>query len=222
MPGIRGKIRAPATSSRGFSARRRKASKSLTWAVSTNFSPPYLWKGMLPGRQLGLQQHAVVRGPKQHGLPPQGDARLAMFEDLADHEVRLLDLVFARDLDRPLPSVALGPEVLRIALGGQADHAVGGLQDRLRAAVVLLQPDDLRARDNAWAGRECCGPWPRGRNRSIGRRRPRPSPPCPAAKAGKRSRPARHSCPGTRRPARNRTARERSARPVGSSSRPCQ
>ena len=101
-------------------------------------------EGNMPGRQFGLQQHAVVRGPKQHRLPPQGDARLAMFEDLADHEVRLLDFVVASDLHRPLPLLAIGPEILRIAFGRQSDHAVGGLQDRLRAAVVLLQPDDLR------------------------------------------------------------------------------
>ena len=47
MPGKSGNSRVPATTSRGFSASRRKAIKSLTWPVSTNFSPPYLWKGML-------------------------------------------------------------------------------------------------------------------------------------------------------------------------------
>ena len=68
--------------------------------------PAVFMEGNLPGRQFGLQQHAVVRGPKQHRLPPQGDARLAMFEDLADHEVRLFDLVVAGDLHRPLPLLA--------------------------------------------------------------------------------------------------------------------
>ena len=42
IPGSSGSSRVPATTSRGFSASRRKAIRSFTCAVSTNFSPPYL------------------------------------------------------------------------------------------------------------------------------------------------------------------------------------
>ena len=42
------------------------------------------------------------------------------------------------------PSARLRPEVLGVSFAGQGDHPVRGLQDRLRAAVVLLQRDDRR------------------------------------------------------------------------------
>ena len=40
------------------------------------------------------------------------------------------------------PVGPLGPEVFGVSFAGQADHLVRGGQDRLRAAVVLLQGDD--------------------------------------------------------------------------------
>ena len=47
MPGKSSNKRMAETTSRGFSARRKRAIRSLTWAVSMNFKPPYLWKGIL-------------------------------------------------------------------------------------------------------------------------------------------------------------------------------
>jgi hypothetical protein len=49
-----------------------------------------------PG-QLSFQEDAVMRGPKQDGLPPQIDARLAVFENLADDVLGLIGVVFAVD-----------------------------------------------------------------------------------------------------------------------------
>ena len=57
---------------------------------------------MLARGQLGLQRDAVVRRPEQHRLPPQVDARLAVFEDPADDVARLVGVVLAGDQLRPL------------------------------------------------------------------------------------------------------------------------
>ena len=46
-PGMSWITRKPATRSRGFSAQRRNASTSLTWAASRNLSPPNLTNGIL-------------------------------------------------------------------------------------------------------------------------------------------------------------------------------
>ena len=94
-----------------------------------------------PG-QIGFECHAVVRCAEEHGLTAQVDARLAVFENLADDVFGLVRLVLAVDHRRQLTLGPLRPEVLRISLAGQADHTVGGRQNRLRAAVVLLQRDD--------------------------------------------------------------------------------
>ena len=104
--------------------------------------PAVLVEGDVGPGQLGFQQHAVVRRPEQHGLPPQVDARLAVLQNRADDVFGLVRLVLAVDQPRPLALGALGPEVLGISFAGQPDHAVRGLEDRLRAAVVLLQGDD--------------------------------------------------------------------------------
>ena len=40
---------------------------------------------------------------------------------------------------------ALAPEVLLLALGIVADQAVGGIQDDIAAAIVLLEFDQLRS-----------------------------------------------------------------------------
>ncbi len=104
-----------------------------------------LVKGNLAGGQLGLQQDAVVRGPEEHRLAPQVDPLFAMREDAADQVCRLVLFVLAGDQRRPLARRPLRPEVLGEPLAGQADHVVGGLQDRQRAAIVLLQGDQRGA-----------------------------------------------------------------------------
>ena len=45
--------------------------------------PAVLVEGDVAPRQLGFEQHAVVRGAEQDRLPPQSDARLAVLEDAA-------------------------------------------------------------------------------------------------------------------------------------------
>ncbi len=107
--------------------------------------PAVFVKGDVRSGQFGLEQDAVVRGAEQHGLPAQIDARLAVLENPANDVFGLIGVVLAVDQFRPFALGPLGPEVLGISLAGQADHAVGGLEDRLRAAVVLFQRDDRRA-----------------------------------------------------------------------------
>jgi hypothetical protein len=101
-------------------------------------------EGDLAAGQLRFQQHAVVRRAEQHRLTPQRNARLPIFQDPPDHEIRLVVLVLAGDQRGPLAVGPWGPEILGIALLGLGDEVVGRGQDRLRAAVVLLQGDDLR------------------------------------------------------------------------------
>ena len=141
-PGRSISTRVPAMRSRGFSASRRKASRSLTWAVSTKRSPPYLWKGMLRREQLQLEGQAVMRSPEQHRLTAERHARLAVLEDALDKELALLVLVFAAHQLGPAAFGPPGPEVLGVTLRGSGDHLVGRVENGLRAAVVLLEGDD--------------------------------------------------------------------------------
>ena len=64
--------------------------------------------------------------------------------DLRRHEARLRVLVVAlADLDRvALPDV--GPQLLAHPPAVVGDHRVGGVEDRLRRAVVLLELDLVR------------------------------------------------------------------------------
>src|SRR6266404_9780748 len=81
IPGSNCRTRKPARASRGFSAQRRIASRSLMCAASINLSPPYLTNGMLR-RELDLQLPAMVRGAEQDGLVAQIDPGLAVLQDL--------------------------------------------------------------------------------------------------------------------------------------------
>ena len=47
-----------------------------------------------------------------------------------------------------LAALARGPQVLLVALGGQGDHPVRGVEDRLRRAVVLLERQHLDVREH--------------------------------------------------------------------------
>ena len=49
--------------------------------------------------------------------------------------------------------LALGPEVLGEALGGQVDHAIGGGEDRLGRAIVAVERDDCRPAGENWFGK---------------------------------------------------------------------
>ena len=74
------------------------------------------------------------------------DPRLAMFENPPDDELRLLVLALAAHQGRPLAFGARRPEVFGVSLPRQADHGVGGIEDGLRAAVILLQGQDVALR----------------------------------------------------------------------------
>ena len=67
--------------------------------------------------------------------------------DLGGDETCLRVLVL--DLDRPhrVALAEVGEESLRLALGVLLDELVGGAKNRVRRAVVLLEGDDLRARE---------------------------------------------------------------------------
>ena len=86
------------------------------------------------------------------------------------------------------------------------DHAVGGVEDRLRRAVVRLEPDDLGAGEVALEAEDLASRRRRASRRSTGRRRPRRTGCGGAPPSAARSRTAARSCPGTRRPARSGSA----------------
>ena len=77
---------------------------------------PVLHEGDVPPGELQLEKVAVVRRPKQHGLPLEGDPLLAMVEDGSAHLVGLLGLVEARDQERPAVPGPFRPERLVVAL----------------------------------------------------------------------------------------------------------
>ena len=98
--------------------------------------------------ELDLQRVAVVGGAKQHGLLAQRHARLAPLEDPLDDVGDLRQLVADGGQHRAHAARAHGGQVLFVALAGgrERDHRVGGVQDRRRRTVVLLERDDRRGR----------------------------------------------------------------------------
>ena len=81
IPGSNCRTRKPARASRGFSAQRRIASRSLTCAASINLSPPYLTNGMLrPASSISSRPlWCEVRNKR---LVAQIDPGLAVLQDL--------------------------------------------------------------------------------------------------------------------------------------------
>ena len=101
---------------------------------------------------------------------------LAVLQDALDDVARLVGFVADGDQVRLRGGCPVGPEVLGEALRGQADHAVGGGEDRLRRAIVPVERDDARRAARTGSGnRGCCGPSRRGTSRSTGHRRRPPS-----------------------------------------------
>lgn len=76
----------------------------------------------------------------------EGHAGFAAIEDLLDDELRLLRLVLAVDQFRQEALFARRPQILAETFVGLRQDAVGRIEDRLRAAVVLLESDDRGAR----------------------------------------------------------------------------
>ena len=59
-------------------------------------------------------------------------------------EVGLVELVVAAEGDDLRSALAVRPQPLVLAVAVAADDGGGRIEDRLRRAVVLLEPDDLR------------------------------------------------------------------------------
>ena len=106
---------------------------------------------------------------------------IAIGRAVADHALDLLDdvarfVAFGRrriDRDR-LALVARGEELLRRARAVVGDQRVGGIENALRAAIVLFELEDLRARESLPRSAGSCDSRCRATNRSIDRRRRRP------------------------------------------------
>ena len=100
-----------------------------------------------------LLEHARLRvGAVEHGdlvrpeEPVGAGLPLQQLLHLAGHELRLGALVVdLHDLDERARAPRR-PQVLALALAVVGDHGVGHVEDGLRAAVVLLQADDLGLR----------------------------------------------------------------------------
>ena len=67
----------------------------------------------------------------------------------ADDEVGFLELVVAAVGDDARTALAVGPQPLVLAVAVLADDGAGGVEDDLRRAVVLLQPDGCGLREVA-------------------------------------------------------------------------
>ena len=136
----------------------------------------------------------VVRAAGQ-GAAATADQAL----DLAGDPLGLLLLVVgleALDLDA---AGVLRPELLVLARAVARDDRVGGVEDQLRRAVVLLELDDRRLRASRARSRGCCAGRRRATSRSTGRRRRRRAG-CGASRRGRGpTGTAPGSCPGTRR-----------------------
>ena len=149
------------------------------------FEDPALRVGPVEDRHLIPRQRGLVGQSTQFGRDPA-----------------TLVVLVARSIETDLLALhVVGEEVLRVTTGVLRDDRVGGVEDRLGRAEVLLEQDDLARRGSAVRTAGCCARRPRGSGRSTGRSRP-PRRGCGASRRG--SSPvgsARRWCPGTRRPA---------------------
>ena len=99
--------------------------------------------------QLALAQHVLDRPRLRVGAVEDGDLAerhplVGQPLDLPHDEPRLGTLVVElADLDR-IALAEVGPQVFAEPAAVVADDGVGGIENRLRRAVVLLEPDDLR------------------------------------------------------------------------------
>src|SRR5262249_54507572 len=93
---------------------------------------PVLDEGNAASAQLELERIAMMRRAEQHCLLLERHAGLAVLEDASDHVIDLQEFVRRRDQPGSASSAARGSEVLGKALGGQADHLIGRIEDGLR------------------------------------------------------------------------------------------
>ncbi len=99
--------------------------------------------------ELHLEVGAHVAGAEEHRHLAQRRALLVELEDPVDHEARLLRFVLRGHEPGLLAAHALGEQLLGEPLLGARDERVGGVEDGLRGAVVLLERHDGRARELA-------------------------------------------------------------------------
>ncbi len=114
--------------------------------------PAELDVGDVAAAQLDLELAAVVGGAEQHRLLAQLQAGLAVRQHRAHDVVDLPGLVGGHHQMGLLLRAALGEQALGVAFRREAHDRVGGRQDRLGRAVVLLERHDRGRRIEA--GRE--------------------------------------------------------------------
>ena len=125
MPGSSLSSRRPETDVAGVLGQSQEGEQVLDVGRLDELQPAVLVEGdLLPG-QFHLHGQAVVRGPKQHGLLLQGDARLAVSEDLLDDVAGLGVLVGTGDQPRPLALRPARPQLLGVTLRRLGDDRVG-------------------------------------------------------------------------------------------------
>ena len=115
-----------------------------------------------------------VRAVEHGDLAPVDGVGVAQLVSGGGDEPRLIDLVLRPVADDPVAAPDVGPQVLRLAVEVVGDHRVGGVEDRLRAAVVLVEDDRRHAIDEGiLEAARCCADRHRGTGTSTGRdRRP--------------------------------------------------
>ena len=105
--------------------------------------------GDVAAGQLQLEGGTVAGGAEQDRLVAQGQPGLAVGQDLGRDMLGLGEVVADHDQPRPLRRAPGREQLLAVALARQPDHGVGGGQDRLGRAVVLLERHDPGRRREA-------------------------------------------------------------------------
>ena len=148
-----------------------------------------------------ILEHARLRiDPVEDGDVGRARTAVDRLGDLAGDEPRLGMLVVGLDDPHRHAAAELRPEPLRLAVGVAVDDRVRGVENRLRRAVVLLERDDVGAREVVLElGDVSDVGAPEGVDRLILVADDRDVP--VALRAGAtRAGTGRGSCPGTRRP----------------------
>ena len=107
--------------------------------------PAPLLERNLAVAQLDLEIGRHVAGAEEHRHLPERSPLLVQFENTLHHKARLLRLILDRDEPGGFAPFAFGPEVLGESLVGARNERIGGVENRLRGAIVLLKRDDRRA-----------------------------------------------------------------------------
>ena len=106
------------------------------------FQPAVLDEGDVAPGQFDLEEVAVLGAAKQHGLALQGNARLALGQDLFGDEVGLLAFVQHAHQSRPLAAVAaVRHQGLGVLVNAVGQQRVGGVEHRLQRPVVHIEGD---------------------------------------------------------------------------------